>query len=849
MRTWAGIALLAVSWLLGLGIYHHASWPAWCVVVVLGVLLLTARTCPMPSRAATGAAAVLLVPAVCVAPWPYRVAPLLLAAGLLLWLVPGRGRWPRRVGSGCVAAGLVLLAQALAMQAYAGVTARSHELPWPLPPFLGAVARLLGVEAAVDGSQIALWSMRQVHRLGATWELLLDPATMCFVVGGVVVLGFEVSADACRPEQRRRYASAWVGLVVPVALWLPVRAAVQTAVYLHRALRTDYDAPLGLMNQFWSPWVHLAWLAVPVLLAWRFARARRRQESEGSTAAAAKWRCLAAGTLAGLAVAASAAAVLWDPAGVRRGGRVVVDEHHSDWEPTQRPFDTTWYGNDSGYNYACIYDYCSRFFDMARLTKPIDDAALAQCDVLMLKVPTSPYASGEVATIRRFVARGGGLLLIGEHTDVFGTGRHLNGVAREFGFAFRSDCLFGLESVFDDRYVAPLVPHPIVQHVPWFDFATSCSLAPGASAGRAVMLGTGLKSLGADYHASNFYPEPKDRADMRYGAFVQLWATRCGAGRVAAFTDSTVFSNFSAFEPGKSELMLSMIEWLNRRSTFGDPRLWLVLLSLAALCGALLAARRWRGAFLVLVASGTLGWAAAALGVRSAHRAAMPLPAAIRPFVRVVIDRTVCDCPLSKSGFIAGRDDGFGIFERWILRLGYFTARHRGSDALSGQLLVFLHPSQEPCEAFRDAVVRYVRRGGKVLVIDSPANRQSTASSLLRPFGLGVGRRGHVEGQLGVPEGWPSVQVGATCEVSGGRPFAHVGSTPVATRARHGKGTVTVLGFGSRFTDAHMGVTGDVVPDKGLRQVFELEFALLRAIIEDRLPLPEPSQPSEQANP
>ena len=31
-------------------------------------------------------------------------------------------------------------------------------------------------------------SMRQVHRLGATWELLLDPATLLFFVGGLTML-------------------------------------------------------------------------------------------------------------------------------------------------------------------------------------------------------------------------------------------------------------------------------------------------------------------------------------------------------------------------------------------------------------------------------------------------------------------------------------------------------------------------------------------------------------------------------------------------------------------------------------------------------------------------------------
>ena len=38
-----------------------------------------------------------------------------------------------------------------------------------------------------------------------------------------------------------------------------------------------------------------------------------------------------------------------------------------------------------------------------------------------------------------------------------------------------------------------------------------------------------------------------------------------------------------------------------------------------------------------------------------------------------------------KGGFIAGKPEGFGIFERWILRLGYFTSRRSG---LSGSCTV-----------------------------------------------------------------------------------------------------------------------------------------------------------------
>ncbi len=50
---------------------------------------------------------------------------------------------------------------------------------------------------------------------------------------------------------------------------------------------------------------------------------------------------------------------------------------------------------------------------------------------------------------------------MGEHTNVYGTGTHLNGVAGRFGFSFRFDCLFGMDSVFKEHFNQPLVPHPI----------------------------------------------------------------------------------------------------------------------------------------------------------------------------------------------------------------------------------------------------------------------------------------------------------------------------------------------------------------------------------------------------
>ncbi len=853
-RAWVGLALLSASWLFGLRYYHAGSWPVWVALVVAGTSLFTGLRRQTPGKAESIVAIVLLLPVIAVAPWPYRVAPLLIVAGLALCLAPIPRRWPKAIASAALPAGTILTVQALAIVAYESITARSHELPRLLSLLLVGMARLLGLDAAPDGSDLALYSVRTVHRLGATWELFLDPPTLCFLVGGIVMLGI---VRGSRPGKRGGWWAQPTLLGVLIVLWLPARAALLMSILLHRALRTEYDTPLALMNQFWSPWVHLVLLAVPVLLVLRFVSAGSDESSDSAesmgrtvgTAHPTRRRAVAfALVFAGVFLLCFG--LLWDPAGPRKEGRVLVDEFHSTWEPIDRPFDTQWYGEQSGYNYACIYDYCSRFYRMGRLQARIDDAAVQDCDVLVIKVPTLRYTPEEVAALERFVQKGGGLLLIGEHTNVFDTGTHINDIARRFGFRFRYDCLFDIDAVFEQRWQPPVVAHPIVQNLPSFDFAVSCSISPGASLGRAVIRSTGLRNLPADYHVSNFYPQVEDHAYSRYGAFVQLWTTRRGAGRVAAFPDSTVFSNFSTFEPGKAELMLGLLEWLNHRNTAADVRLLLLLNGLGFGLQWLIGPRRISNRRLkkaeaanpqsairnpqspiLFLALGMFAWALAVVGARALHHHGMPLPKPNRSFVHVVMDRTLCDTPLSRSGFLAGEANGFGIFERWILRLGYFTSRRSGLEALQGDLVVFTYPARAVSDEFRAAVVRYVASGGKVLVLDSPENTGSTANSLLYPFGLSLDSSRTLNGSLPAAGNQPAVPIEAAYPVVGGTVVISLDGAPLAATVRHGQGSVTVVGFASRLADARMGVTGDVVPDAELRRVYDLEFTLLKDII------------------
>jgi len=279
------------------------------------------------------------------------------------------------------------------------------------------------------------------------------------------------------------------------------------------------------------------------------------------------------------------------------------------------------------------------------------------------------------------------------------------------------------------------------------------------------------------------------------------------------------------------------VEWLNHRNTHAN--FWLTALGFLAAIASIALAFAWDSGWIIMVTAALLSWSISAALIRADHRRSMPAPKPIREMVNITVDRTTSEVILPKGGFIAGKPEGFGIFERWIQRVGYFTSRRSGRDAIGGDLVLYLHPSLPVPQDYRLQLVEYVRSGGRILIIDSAENPKSTANTLLRPFDMSVNHQSNFSGDLTAP-GYPTIQAAGVCEVAGGQAFAFMNDKPVGATSKFGKGTVTVIGFGLRFNDLNMGVTGDVVPDEKLREVYEVEYRLLRMLIEG----PSATQPA-----
>ncbi len=663
------------------------------------------------------------------------------------------------------------------------------------------------------------------------------------------------------------------------------------------------------MNQFFSPWVLLVMLTPPILLAWRCVRllgdmplpeAPAEEETrrpsrkspfpsaplskgEGSRGVhpqprAPRLRSNASGSLSVKYLAAAACCLFgailvalglqWEPMGTRKAGRVMIVEKHSPWSPfnPEHPYDTEFIGggddeHGSSYNYAAAYRYLRQYYEMSCLTEkdPIDGKTLSACDVLVIKIPRVRFAPEEIQAIVQFVEDGGGLLLIGDHTNLERSSAHMNDITRAFGFTFRDDVLYSAQPSPDqEHYQAAMVPHPAIMHVPDFDFAVSCSIDPGISQGRPVVAAPGLWSMPGDYHMENYMFYAQHLPETRFGSFIQAWSTHGGRGRVIAWGDSTIFSNFCLYQPGKAQVLLNLVEWLNHR---GGPGVWWLwtLLGLGAMVNGLWLVRRpgvpgARGsAWLVLVAAAACGWTVGSTATAALQAREMPLPTpeADRRLPCVVIDRTTSQAPLAKgpdNDDRAGR--GFGLLEQAISRLGYRTVRAVGDDVFQGDAVVMIYPIRPITEAFRKRLAEYVNGGGRLLVMDAGVNEvPSTSNQILRPFGLSLNYTMSWQGELVLVEPWPRNQVDFAWEVIGGQSVGTLnGERTVCAVVPCGKGVVMAISFGNMFNDKNLGNDCWHTPGPAERARYDVLFALLRRLVEDK-PIVAPAKGMNPAEP
>ena len=172
-----------------------------------------------------------------------------------------------------------------------------------------------------------------------------------------------------------------------------------------------------------------------------------------------------------------------------------MDEIHSRWEPSTLKLDKNWYGEGSTYNAYSMIEWLKDTYHVDRIVDPsfkhmevpgaekvapdiVSDNLtydiLKNYDILIIETP-SRYKPEEIDAIVRFVENGGGLFLIGDHTNFAGTGTNLNEISKRFGIEFGFDAVNSINGTLY-HYTRGQIFHPAIKYMPALDFMTGCSL-------------------------------------------------------------------------------------------------------------------------------------------------------------------------------------------------------------------------------------------------------------------------------------------------------------------------------------------------------------------------------------
>lgn len=212
--------------------------------------------------------------------------------------------------------------------------------------------------------------------------------------------------------------------------------------------------------------------------------------------------------LVGLLVLGS---LCWVSRPTPKNGVIWIDETHGSWEPATGEIDTTAYGRHTQYNYVLMRQWLERSHAVRVLSDSLPDSLT--CDLLLIKIPTRRYTDSESEAIRRFVARGGVLLAIGDHTNLFGSTVAANELLRSYGIEFRSDATIPFRGRDYRQEFSCWNSSLGVSRLSDMDFQTSCSIRSGRFGAVPLILAGEAVAERAMYSNDRFFGDLKITPD------------------------------------------------------------------------------------------------------------------------------------------------------------------------------------------------------------------------------------------------------------------------------------------------------------------------------------------------
>lgn len=584
---------------------------------------------------------------------------------------------------------------------------RSHPRLGAIEWCAAAVARLQGMGAFATGEGLLVLNGNSLFRIQALSEFI------GLRVGGTIwVVLCSVVAWRARLNGRLMALTA-----LAVLAGLTLRFAALALIYSSDPVYVTEHSGLGL-SLFWDLTATLLAVAPAIVLAAAYDRGLQETPSEGLTRRRSIL-VVAGSVLIGLSITSH-------PSGGRKEGRVLIDDSlNRVWEPAGRLLDDERYGDFSTYSFSAFTEYLSHRYDVTvNRNQPYTLALLCAFDVLVIKTPEVPPTSEAVAAIRAWTAQGGGLFLIGDHTDLLGMSGILNELAEGSDLYFRNDSTsrHGTGN-FDNWERGPLSRHPIVASIESMEFMTPCSIAIGQKAEPLMVLDDSMSQAG-DYSENSNFGRKAASPDSPQGLLCVAGVSEVGNGRVALFGDSTVFSSFAFYMENHYRLAERVVEWLNHKNALLPWRLLTASLGALIVCCALFgkALRTWLGTIWLGSVAGLVGaWMGSSLG-----RGAIECPVLVEgvPRLGLALDGgTARFPPVLGAQPELGDGENLSSFIQLPQRLGMevFPISRESGVPSDVEYLLVCNPDTMGVSSVANHwvsdVLGWVERGGKLLVV------------------------------------------------------------------------------------------------------------------------------------
>jgi len=388
--------------------------------------------------------------------------------------------------------------------------------------------------------------------------------------------------------------------------------------------------------------------------------------------------------------------------------KILIDDSHGDWETTKIKYDTINYGRMSTYNYYLFRKSLELNYIVTTTQKEI--TKLNDINILIIKTPTKPFSNLEVNVIENFVKKGGGLILIGDHTNLFGMTHILNSIANKFEIMFNDDASINPHDK-DNLYFRKTDWNyfPAYNGIDSIKFLTSCSIKGNSLISQSFFNIANVVMEGVDYARPSFFGELKASFDDRSGPNPFGIISYYGKGKVLAFGDSTIWSNFCFYHSNYHNLLYNFIDLVGDKFP-NYARLALIIFSVITFIILVIY-------FKDIIVLYSLGFLIGILIIPCIMEKINYREINYSKPVYIDFLHSNMELPISPTKNIFNERNIYSVFYAWISRKGISPLALKSYDNLDPKIpIIMVEPIKKINLYEIDKLDDYIQKGGNLLI-------------------------------------------------------------------------------------------------------------------------------------